>query len=317
MNSKKKRYGKAASAFLILMLLLMSLVLPVFAAEIPEPTDDFYVNDFSGILSQETIDYIMETNIELHEKTGAQIVVVTMDSLEGDSIEEFSTDVFRYFGIGSAEEDNGVLLLLAKDDREVRIEVGYGLEGAINDAKAGRILDTYSLPYFEHDKWDEGILNGFKAIEKEVKAEYPAAFSDQEMDNEESEPQEYKAPGFFETWQGWWLISIPISLIMGIVLYKTFESYSKYAILAWLGIVAVFFMIRYNVWIAILAVFVSGVAALFGYCAVAPDDGSGSSSSYSSSSSSSSRSSSRSSGSRSSHSGGGGRSGGGGASRKF
>lgn len=232
-----------------------------------------------------------------------------MDSLEEESIEDFSTKLFRSYGIGSEEEDNGVLLLLAKEDREVRIEVGYGLEGAINDAKAGRILDLFSLPYFEHDKWDEGILNGFKEIVKEVKWEYSAAFSEEEIDIAENEPQEYEAPGFFETWTGWFVISIPISLVMGIILYKMLEKHAKYAIWVWLVIVALFFIIRFSVWSAILSLFVSSVAALFGYCAVSPDSDSESSYYYGSSSSSSSRSSS--SGSRSSHSGGGG------ASRKF
>lgn len=298
------------------MLLLISLVLPVSAAEIPSPTSDFYVNDFSGILSQETKDYIMEVSEELFEKTGAQIVVVTMDTLDNESLEIYATDLLREYGIGSAGEDNGVLLLLVKEDREVRIEVGYGLEGAINDAKAGRILDTYCLPYFEYDKWDEGILNGFKAIEQEVKGEYPEAFSKEETEAERNLPQEYKAPGFFESWTGWWLTSIPISLIVGIIFQKLMGKKAWIGVIMWLVAVFFFFTTRFSIWVALLAIFMDGVACLFGYVAVSPDDD-GYSSSYYDSDTRSSRASRSSHSSSSHHSGGGGRSGGGGASRKF
>jgi len=75
-------------------------------------------------------------------------------------------------GIGDKSKDNGVLLLVSTGDREIRIEVGDGLQGRITDGKTGRILDNYVVPYLKNDDWDNGIKNGFNAILEEVCAEY-------------------------------------------------------------------------------------------------------------------------------------------------
>ena len=137
-----------------------------------EPTSNFYVNDYANVLTPETEDYIMNTNIELNNKTKAQIVVVTVSTLDGKSIEEYATELFRKFGIGDKEKNNGVLLLCSTGDRLFRIEVGYGLEGALPDGKTGRIQDEYIIPYLKNDNYDEGIKNGFNAVLEEVCKEY-------------------------------------------------------------------------------------------------------------------------------------------------
>ena len=76
--------------------------------------------------------------------------------------------MFREFGIGDEEEDNGLLLLLALEERESRVEVGYGLEGILPDGKTGRFQDQYMIPYFKDDNFDEGMLNGYKAFYQEL-----------------------------------------------------------------------------------------------------------------------------------------------------
>ena len=80
----------------------------------------------------------------LEKQTGAQIVVVTVQNLEGQSLEEYATELFRNYGIGDKEKNNGVLLLCAYEERQFRIEVGYGLEGTLTDGKTGRIQDEYN-----------------------------------------------------------------------------------------------------------------------------------------------------------------------------
>lgn len=75
-------------------------------------------------------------------------------------------------GIGNKSKNNGILFLVSTGERKVRIEVGYGLEGRINDGKAGRILDNYVVPYLKNNDWDNGIKNGFNAILEEVCSEY-------------------------------------------------------------------------------------------------------------------------------------------------
>lgn len=133
---------------------------------------EFYVNDSANILDSDTEEYIIDINKKLNSKTGAQVVVVTVNNLEGRSIEEYSTELFRSYGIGDKDKNNGVLLIVSVEDRRMRIEVGYGLEGKLNDAKTGRIQDNYIVPYLSDDKWDEGIRNGFNAILAEVCDEY-------------------------------------------------------------------------------------------------------------------------------------------------
>ena len=116
----------------------------------------------------------------MQQKTGAQIVVVTIKNLEGKSIEEYATNLFRNFGIGDSQKNNGVLLLCSTGDRQFRIEVGYGLEGTLTDRKTGRIQDTYIIPYLKNNNYNDGIKNGFNAILNEVTNEYQITISGKE-----------------------------------------------------------------------------------------------------------------------------------------
>ena len=134
----------------------------------PQPTKEFYVNDYADVLSDETEQYIIEKSKELNEVDGTQIVVVTIDSLEGKALEEYSIELARKFEIGDKDKNNGVLLLLSIGDRQSRIEVGLGLEGILPDGKTGRIQDEYMIPYYADDNWNEGIINGYNAFYQEI-----------------------------------------------------------------------------------------------------------------------------------------------------
>ena len=94
---------------------------------------------------------------DVYKRQGAQIVVVTVQSLGGQSIEEYATELFRKFGIGDKEKNNGVLLLCSTGDRLFRIEVGYGLEGRLTDGKTGRIQDEYIIPYLKENDYDGDV----------------------------------------------------------------------------------------------------------------------------------------------------------------
>ena len=163
--------NKTILKMLIIFAILFSLICPTSNAVI-SPTSEFYVNDYANLLSRETKDYIIETNKKLYQSTGAQIVVATIDSLQGETLEIYATQLFRKFGIGDKQKNNGVLLLLARKERKFRIEVGYGLEGRLTDAKTGRIQDKYIIPYLKNDNWNDGIKNGFNAVLEEVTQEY-------------------------------------------------------------------------------------------------------------------------------------------------
>lgn len=98
-----------------------------------------YVTDLAGVIDAATRQKIELLATEVEQKTGAQIAVVTVNSLEGQTREEYAVDLYKHLGIGSKKENKGVLILLAPKERQYRIEVGYGLEPVINDARAGDV----------------------------------------------------------------------------------------------------------------------------------------------------------------------------------
>lgn len=137
-----------------------------------EPTTQFYVNDYAQVLEQSTEDFIMEHSPSLAQETGAQVVVLTVPSLDGKSPDDYALEVGRDWDIGGAQEKNGLLILLSTGDRQIRVEVGAGLEGALNDAKVGRIIDDYAVGYYGEDDFDTGTLELYKALLSQVMEEY-------------------------------------------------------------------------------------------------------------------------------------------------
>ncbi|MBD8004990.1 TPM domain-containing protein [Bacillus norwichensis] len=142
------------------------------AANIPDPVGDIYVQDFAHVLSDNEKNELTELGKYLDDHTQAQIAVLTINSLENEAVEEYALEAFRQYGLGDAEKDNGVLLLLAPKEHKIRVEVGYGLEGALPDGKVGRILDSYAIPYLEQDEINLAITNTYKQLFNEVSKEY-------------------------------------------------------------------------------------------------------------------------------------------------
>ncbi len=140
--------------------------------KLPEPSKYFYVYDEANIVDNHLKDYIISINEQLYNKTGAQIVVATLNSLNGSSEQEIAVQLFRKWGIGSKEKNNGVLMLIAPNEKRLWIEVGYGLEGALPDGKVGEIRDKYIFPYFKEGDYNTGILKGFDAILTVIAKEY-------------------------------------------------------------------------------------------------------------------------------------------------
>lgn len=129
-----------------------------------------FVNDRAGLLNPErraTLEGLLQ---ELKRKTGAEIVVVTLPSLQGGEINDFANRLFEKWGIGQKGKDNGILFLVAVQDRKMRVEVGYGLEPTIPDAAAGRILDRYVAPEFRAGRMAEGISRGAAELARVVAA---------------------------------------------------------------------------------------------------------------------------------------------------
>lgn len=111
-----------------------------------------------------------------HErKTGNQIAVLTIGSLEGENLEDYASRVFEAWGLGQKGKDNGVLLLVAPAERRLRIEVGYGLEGTLTDVEASRIIRNVITPAFRQGDFDRGVGDGLRAIVARLEGEAAAA----------------------------------------------------------------------------------------------------------------------------------------------
>ncbi len=151
-----------------------------FALSIPDKPSS-YVNDYAGLLSEGTRQNLEQTLYNFEQQTSNQVVVAIFPSLEGGSLEDFSIHLAEKWKIGTKGHDNGVILLVFKNDRKVRIEVGYGLEGALPDAIAKRIIENEITPAFKQGDYDGGVSRAVGAILKATRGEYraePKKFSD-------------------------------------------------------------------------------------------------------------------------------------------
>lgn len=137
----------------------------------PSHTTEFYVNDYAEVLSEETEAEILSTAVTMYNDTTAQVVVLTVDSLEGEDISDYAVETLRSWGIGNKDEDNGVLIVLSIEDRKVWVSVGYGLEGTMTDVRTGQLQDQYAVPYYRNDDFDTGTLMLFNAIVNEIRTE--------------------------------------------------------------------------------------------------------------------------------------------------
>lgn len=133
-----------------------------FAVDVPKLVGR--VNDYANVMDSQDINEINKLLSTLEENTGIQVVVLTVPTLEGESIESYSYSVASKWAIGQKDENNGVLLLVALEEHEVRIEVGYGLEGDLTDMQSGLILRNVIIPEFKTGDYSTGILEGVKNI---------------------------------------------------------------------------------------------------------------------------------------------------------
>lgn len=150
--------------------LLLLWTLPTVALEVPPAGS--YVNDRAGMISQTTSLKLEQFLREFEKSDSTQIVVLTIPTLDGEALEEYALRVLEGWGVGQKDKDNGALLLIAKAERKIRIEVGYGLEGRLTDLLAGRIIDNEISPRFKQDDIDGGVISGVVAMAEAVRGEY-------------------------------------------------------------------------------------------------------------------------------------------------
>ncbi|MGL5078484.1 MAG: TPM domain-containing protein [Waterburya sp.] len=135
--------------------------------EITNPRQDNggWVTDMADILSDRTETELNNLITNLEQTNGTEIAVVTVpETTPAESPKAFATELFNYWGIGKAEEDNGILFLVSTGERRAEIETGYGMEGILPDAQVGNIIDTQVIPQFKQNDFDAGTLAGTKEL---------------------------------------------------------------------------------------------------------------------------------------------------------
>jgi uncharacterized protein len=168
----RPRAVKVLGSWLFCLAVLLLSVLSAYALDVPALKDR--VNDYAHLLSPATVSQLDNALKYFEQQESTQIVVLTVPTLAGDSLEDFSIRVAEKWKIGQKGLDNGAILLIAKQERKLRIEVGYGLEGKLTDLTSGRIIRDVILPWFKQGNFDQGVLDGVGAMMSAVKGEFSA-----------------------------------------------------------------------------------------------------------------------------------------------
>ena len=168
-------YSLKASLFRLTFLLLFVFLSNWVIAQ--KATPELWgqrIHDDAHVLKQETID-ALEQRLKVYEdSTSNQLAILTITSLDGEVLEEYSLKVAEAWKLGQKAKDNGVLLLIAVDDHKMRIEIGHGLEGVLTDAHSNRIIRNELTPNFRNDNYDAGVTAAVDAMIKSIGGEYSA-----------------------------------------------------------------------------------------------------------------------------------------------
>ena len=145
--------------------------LPVFAYSSPNSPEGF-INDFANMIGATAKQALEQKLVQFEKDTSNEISIVTINSLAGDTIENFAVKLFEEWKIGKDSKDNGILLLISKEDKKMKIEIGYGLEGALTDTQSYWIIQNIMRPAFQTGDYDGGISSAVDKIIAATKGEY-------------------------------------------------------------------------------------------------------------------------------------------------
>ncbi len=165
---------KAARIQRVAALAVLALIVAC-ASAFAQDRPSGYVNDFAGVMDPAARSRLDDMLAALDQRTSAQIAVAIVDTIGDSYIEEYAVKMFERWGVGQKGEDNGVLLVVAMSERKIRIEVGYGLEGAVTDAESKFIIDEVIAPLFKQGDYSGGISAGVEALAAIVLEEYGIA----------------------------------------------------------------------------------------------------------------------------------------------
>ena len=225
-----KKNKNRISLVILCIIVLLTTVAYGARLKLPEQSYEFYVYDESGIINENLKNYIIEVNKELYEKTGAQIVIATVNSLQDIDIQSYSLKLYEKWEIGSKKYDNGMLMLISPNDGEIWIEMGYGLEGQFPDSKTKKIIREYIIPEFSEERYSEGVLAGFNQILLEVEKEYDIILTkSQAMDrpNDSEDEDRIIIPNIFKILAVILLLFIDIRFFRGMIIYSLLRGLGR------------------------------------------------------------------------------------------
>lgn len=169
-NFTSKKIHKLIKTIFVAFFCVYFFALPLFAQ--PQvPTQTAWVMDTANVMSKTEKTQLEQYLVNLDKQTGIQIAVFTIESLGSYSIEDYSMATAQKWKLGQKKDDNGVLVFVAMNERKIRIEVGYGLEGSLTDAKSGLIIRKVIAPYFQDNEYSSGIIAGVQTIANVVSGE--------------------------------------------------------------------------------------------------------------------------------------------------
>jgi uncharacterized protein len=163
-HEQTSRLARGARPLILAVLIAAATAVPAGLHALDVPPLSGRVVDNAGILSSDGERALTDYFRRIEEATGAQIAVLTVESLEDEVLEDYSIRVVDAWELGRAGEDDGALLLIAMQEKKIRIEVGYGLEGRLTDATSGVIIREYLQPYFRAGRFEDGVLAASQAI---------------------------------------------------------------------------------------------------------------------------------------------------------
>lgn len=194
--------------FVFIATLLCALLSFSWAEKVSDIQPTGYVIDLANVMAPDAKATISAMATELQQKTGVQIAVVTVNSLEGEDREQYAADLYKHLGVGSKKNDEGVLLLVAPKERQYKIEVGYGLEPVINDARAGDIGRSM-VPSLRAGDYNAAILSAMTQIAQLIAADKGVQLT--------GVPNRARAPARSSPKLPWWLIFLGIFIVFQII----------------------------------------------------------------------------------------------------
>ncbi|WP_342549632.1 TPM domain-containing protein [Paenibacillus sp. FSL P2-0089] len=163
---------QAALTAILMIVLLLPLAPGRAEAAVPKHSESFYVNDFAGVIDEKTENYMVNYGVKLYQETGAQVVLVTVDSTNGVSMEKYATSLFNSWGVGSADKNNGLLLLLSIKDDDYWAVPGKGLETELNSGVISKILSASLEPDFAAKKYSAGAYKTYGSFIQKLGGSY-------------------------------------------------------------------------------------------------------------------------------------------------